>query len=451
MQDFTSGHEGKLIFHFAAPMLLGTVFQQLFSVVDSIVVGKFIGTEALAAVGASFPVIFIMISLIIGLVMGTTVVISQYFGARDFVKVKRAIDTMYIYSVIIGTVASVTGIFISEPLLRLIDLPEEILPQAVVYLKIYLGGILIFFGFNGTSAVLRGLGDSKTPLYFLIIASIANIILVILFVGIFRWGVAGAAYATLLANAIAFALAIWWLNKTHKLIRIAIRGLHFDRETFQQSLRIGLPTGIQQMFVALGGIALLDIVNKFGTPVIAGYSVASRLDAMALIPAMSFSQALSTFVGQNIGANKPERIRTGLIATIKMSGIVTIVTTLIIVLGGHIIMSMFTNDSEVIRIGDQYLTIVSIFYITFTLMFIYSGITRGAGDTLWPMVITIISLWLIRIPFAWYFSGKFGSQGIWWSIPAGWTFGMIMSYLYYKTGRWKNKAVVKYADNEQLQ
>ena len=451
MQDFTSGHEGKLIFQFAAPMLLGTVFQQLFSVVDSIVVGKFIGTEALAAVGASFPVIFIMISLIIGLVMGTTVVISQYFGARDFVKVKRAIDTMYIYSVIIGTVASVTGIFISEPLLRLIDLPEEILPQAVVYLKIYLGGILIFFGFNGTSAVLRGLGDSKTPLYFLIIASIANIILVILFVGIFRWGVAGAAYATLLANAIAFALAIWWLNKTHKLIRIAIRGLHFDRETFQQSLRIGLPTGIQQMFVALGGIALLDIVNKFGTPVIAGYSVASRLDAMALIPAMSFSQALSTFVGQNIGANKPERIRTGLIATIKMSGIVTIVTTLIIVLGGHIIMSMFTNDSEVIRIGDQYLTIVSIFYITFTLMFIYSGITRGAGDTLWPMVITIISLWLIRIPFAWYFSGKFGSQGIWWSIPAGWTFGMIMSYLYYKTGRWKNKAVVKYADNEQLQ
>jgi len=451
MQDFTSGHEGKLIFQFAAPMLLGTVFQQLFSVVDSVVVGKFIGTEALAAVGASFPVIFIMISLIIGLVMGTTVVISQYFGARDFVKVRRAIDTMYIYSAIIGTVASVTGIFISEPLLRLIDLPEEILPQAVVYLKIYLGGILIFFGFNGTSAVLRGLGDSKTPLYFLIIASIANIILVILFVGIFKWGVAGAAYATLLANAIAFALAIWWLNKTHKLIRIAIRGLHFDRETFQQSLRIGLPTGIQQMFVALGGIALLDIVNKFGTPVIAGYSVASRLDAMALIPAMSFSQALSTFVGQNIGANKPERIRTGLIATIKMSGIVTIVTTLIIVLGGHIIMSMFTNDSEVIRIGDQYLTIVSIFYITFTLMFIYSGITRGAGDTLWPMIITIISLWLIRIPFAWYFSGKFGSQGIWWSIPAGWTFGMIMSYLYYKTGRWKNKAVVKYADNEQLQ
>ncbi len=448
MKDLTSGHEGKLIFNFAAPMLIGNIFQQLFSVVDSIVVGKFIGKEALAAVGASFPVIFIMVSMIIGLVMGTTVVISQYFGAKDLVKVKRAVDTMYIYSAIFGAIATIVGILISEPLLRLINLPEEIIPQAVLYLKIYLSGILIFFGFNGTSAVLRGLGDSKTPLYFLIVATIANIILVVLFVGIFKWGVAGAAYATLLANAIAFALAIWWLNKTHKIIRIAIRGLHFDRETFQQSLRIGLPTGIQQTLVALGGIALLDIVNKFGTDVIAGYSVASRLDSLALIPAMSFSQALSTFVGQNIGANKPERIRAGLRATIRMSGIVTIITTVFIIFSGHIIMAMFTNDSEVIRLGDQYLTIVSLFYITFTMMFIYNGVTRGAGDTFWPMLFSILSLWIIRIPFAWFFSGRIGAPGIWWSIPAGWTVGFILSYFYYKTGRWKRKTVVKYVDNE---
>jgi putative MATE family efflux protein len=447
MQDFTSGHEGKLIFKFAAPMLIGNVFQQLFSVVDSIVVGKFIGKEALAAVGASFPVIFIMVSMIIGLVMGTTVVISQYFGAKDFLKVRRAIDTMYIYSAIIGIITTIIGFFISEPLLRLMDLPEEIMPQAVLYLKIYLGGILIFFGFNGTSAVLRGLGDSKTPLYFLIIASIANIILVLLFVGVFKWGVAGAAYATLLANALAFGLAIWWLNKTHKLIRIAIKGLHFDRETFQQSIRIGLPTGIQQTLVAMGALALMDIVNKFGTDVIAGYSVASRLDSLALIPAMSFSQALSTFVGQNIGANKPERIRAGLIATIKMSGIVTIVTTIFIVIWGHVIMSMFTNDKEVIRLGDQYLTIVSLFYITFTMMFIYNGVARGAGDTLLPMLFSILSLWIIRIPFAWYFSGQIGVAGIWWSIPAGWAVGLTLSFFYYKSGRWKNKAVVKYEDN----
>ncbi|MCX6326855.1 MAG: MATE family efflux transporter [Bacteroidia bacterium] len=447
MQDLTIGKEGKLIFQFAAPMLLGNVFQQLFSVVDSIVVGKFIGKEALAAVGASFPVIFIMVSMIIGLVMGTTVVISQYFGAKDFVKVKRAIDTMYIYSAVAGIIATIIGLIISEPLLRMLGLPEDIMPQAVQYLRIYLSGIIIFFGFNGTSAVLRGLGDSKTPLYFLIIATIANIILVLLFVGVFKWGVAGAAYATLIANGIAFGLAIYWLNKTHKLIRIAIKGLHFDREIFRQSINIGLPTGIQQTLVAMGALALMGIVNKFGTNVIAGFSVASRLDSLAMVPAMSFSQALSTFVGQNIGANKPERIRAGLIATVKMSGIVTIITTTFIIFSGHFLMSLFTKDSEVIRLGDQYLTIVSSFYIIFTLMFIYNGVMRGAGDTLIPMFFSLLSLWIIRIPMAWLLSGKIGATGIWWAIPAGWAIGLALSFSYYKSGRWKKKAVVKYDEN----
>ena len=447
MQDLTTGKEGKLIFQFAAPMLLGNVFQQLFSVVDSIVVGNFVGKEALAAVGASFPVIFIMVSMIIGLVMGTTVVISQYFGAKDFVKVKRAIDTMYIYSIVAGIITTIIGIIISEPLLRLLGLPEDIMPQAVQYLKIYLSGIIIFFGFNGTSAVLRGLGDSKTPLYFLIIATVANIILVLLFVAVFNWGVAGAAYATLIANGLAFALAIYWLNKTHKLIRIAIKGLHFDREIFRQSIRIGLPTGIQQTLVAMGALALMGIVNKFGTNVIAGYSVASRLDSLALIPAMSFSQALSTFVGQNIGANKSDRIRAGLQATLKMSGIVTIVTTIFIVFFGHLVMSLFTKDPEVIRLGDQYLTIVSIFYLLFTLMFIYNGVMRGAGDTMIPMFFSLLSLWIIRIPMAYFMSAKIGPTGIWWAIPAGWLIGLALSFVYYKSGRWKKKAVVKYDEN----
>ena len=447
MQDFTSGHEGKFIFKFAAPMLIGNIFQQLFSVVDSIVVGKFIGKEALAAVGASFPVIFVMVSLIVGLVMGTTIVISQNFGAKNMEKVKRAIDTMYICCAIIGVIATIVGILISEPILRFIDLPEELMPQATLYLKIYLSGILIFFGFNGTSAVLRGLGDSKTPLYFLIIANVANIILVILFVGVFRWGVAGAASATLLANVIAFGLAIWWLNKTHKLIRISVKRLNFDKEIFRQSMKIGLPTAVQQTLVAMGGIALMNIVNKFGTEVIAGYSVAFRLEALALVPTMSFSQALSAFVGQNIGANKIERIRAGLIATIKMAGIVTIITTLFVVIFGQIIMSMFTSDQEVIRIGSQYLTIVSLFYLAFTMMFIYNGVMRGAGDTLMPMIFSLISLWLIRIPFAWFLSARFGVQGIWWSIPAGWMIGYMLSYFYYKTGRWKTKTVVGYSEN----
>lgn len=447
MKDLTTGKEGKLIFQFAAPMLLGNVFQQLFSVVDSIVVGNFVGKQALAAVGASFPVIFVMVSMIIGIVMGTTIVISQYFGAGDLAKVRRAIDTMYIYSSVAGIIATIVGLIASEPLLRLLGLPEEIMPQATLYLRIYMSGMVIFFGYNGTSAVLRGLGDSKTPLYFLIVATISNIVLDLLFVAVFGWGVAGAAYATLISNALAFGLAIYWLNKTHKLIRIAIRGLHFDREIFRQSIRIGLPTGIQQTLVAIGGLALLGIVNKFGTNVVAGYSVAYRLDSIATVPAMSFAQALSTFVGQNIGANKPERIMAGLRSTLKMAGIVTIVTSLIIIITSHILIGFFTKDPEVIRIGDQYLTIVSSFYLLFTLMFIYSGVLRGAGDTLLPMFFSLLSLWIIRIPFAWMLSGKIGSTGIWWAIPAGWLIGLILSYSYYKTGRWKRKAIVKYSEN----
>jgi len=447
MQDLTTGKEGKLIFQFAAPMLIGNIFQQLFSVVDSIVVGNFVGKEALAAVGASFPIIFMMVSLITGIVMGTTVVVSQYFGAKDLEKVKRAIETMYVYTAAAGIVVTAAGLIFAKPLLHLIGLPEDIMPQATQYLRIFFSGIIIFFGYNGTSAVLRGLGDSKTPLYFLIIATVSNIILDLLFVAVFKWGVAGAAYATLLANGIAFGLAIFWLNKTHKLVRIAIKGLHFDGEIFRHSIRIGLPTGIQQTFVALGSLALMGIVNTFGTNVIAGFTVASRLDSLAMVPAMSFSSALSTFVGQNIGANKTERIRTGLISTIRMAGIVTIVTTIVIVLWGNLIMGMFTRDPEVIKIGGQYLTIVSIFYFLFTLMFIYNGVMRGAGDTFIPMFFSLISLWIIRIPLAYFLSGKIGSQGIWWAIPAGWFIGMTLSFIYYKTGRWKAKAVVKYKEN----
>lgn len=447
MRDLTTGNEGKLIIRFAAPMLLGNVFQQLFSVIDSVVVGNFVGKVALAAIGASFPVIFVMVSLIIGIVMGITIIIAQYFGAGDYVKVKRAIDTMYIFSFMAGALSSLAGILFAEPLLKLLRLPEEIMPSATLYLRIYFSGMIIFFGYNGTSAVLRGLGDSKTPLYFLIIASVANIILDLLFVALFKWGIAGAAYATLAANGLAFVLAIIWLNKTHKFIRIAIKGLHFDRETFLQSINIGLPAGIQHTLVAVGGLALMGIVNTFGTDVIAGYSVASRLDALAAVPAMSFAAALSTFVGQNMGANKTERIRAGLISTIKMSGIVTFVTTLTIVIFGSFIMSLFTDDPEVIRLGAQYLTIVSIFYILFTMMFIYNGVMRGAGDTLFPMFFTILSLWIVRIPMAYFLSKHVGPVGIWWAIPSGWAVGVVLSYFYYRSGRWKKKVVVKYPDN----
>jgi len=428
-------------------MLAGSIFQQLYNVVDSIIVGNFIGKEALAAVGASFPVIFVLISMIIGLAMGVTIIISQYFGAGNIEKVRRAIDTMFITLFFASIITTIAGILFSEEIFRLLNLPEDIMPQALSYLNIYLLGMVGFFGFNGVSAVLRGLGDSMTPLWFLIISTITNIILDILFIVVFKMGIEGVAYATIISQGGAFITAIFWLNKNHKVIRFSFRNLVFDREIFKLGNKIGLPSGLQHTFVALGMMAIMGIVNSFGTDVIAAYSAASRLDAIAVIPAMILSQALATFVGQNMGAQKPERVRTGLIATIKITILVTIITTAIVVLFGSFFMKAFTSDSEVIRIGNEYLTIVSLFYILFAMMFIFTGVMRGAGETIVPMIFTLLSLWLVRIPVAWFLSDYMGSEkGIWWSFPIGWAIGLILSWVYYSTGRWKRKVIVKPAE-----
>lgn len=444
MKDLTSGKESRLIFYFAMPMLIGNVFQQLYNIVDSIIVGNFLGKEALAAVGASFPIIFTLISMIIGIASGAMVVISQYFGAKDIERVKRTISTFYIFLFFASIFISAIGIYFSEDIFRLMQLPEEIMPQAKSYLNIYLLGMVSFFGFNGTSAILRGLGDSKTPLYFLIAATLFNIIFDILFVVVFEWGIEGAAFATVLSQTGAFLTTIFYLNKTHDVVKLRVMSLKFDRDLFRKALKIGLPSGIQQSVVALGMMAMMGIVNTFGTDVIAGYSVAIRLDSLAIMPAMNFSAALSTFVGQNLGANKQERVKKGLISTLLMSSVVSILVTAILLLWGKDLMTLFTNDPEVVRIGYEYLTIVSLFYVVFSIMFSLNGVLRGAGDTLVPMFITLFALWIMRIPSAYLLSQKFGETGIWWAVPIGMLTGTLLSFLYYKTGRYKSKVVVQY-------
>lgn len=306
MKDLTVGKESKLILQFATPMLLGNLFQQLYNVVDTWVIGRFIDKQALAAVGASFPIIFILISMVIGFASGATIIISQYFGAKKLESVKRTIDTLYIVMFFASIAVTLLGILFSDDIFRLIQLPEDVLPQASLYLDIYFSGIVFMFGFNGTAAILRGLGDSKTPLYFMIISTLTNVILDLAFVLVFEWGIAGVAVATIISQGGAFLTAIWYLNRSHDVVNLSISKIVFDKEIFKKSLRIGLPTGFQQTFVAIGLLALTWIVNLFGTDVIAAYSIAMRIDSLASLPAMNFAAALSTFVGQNIGANKSD-------------------------------------------------------------------------------------------------------------------------------------------------
>ena len=441
MKDLTQGNESRVILVFALPMLLGNVFQQFYNIVDSAIVGNILGKEALAAVGASFPVIFVLISLVIGVSIGSTIIISQYFGAKDYVNVKKAIDSLFIFLFFAAIIIMIIGLVFSRMIFVAMKLPPDIIPDAVTYFNIMLYGLIFMFGYNAVSSVLRGLGDSTTPLYFLIVATVLNIILVVLFVWVFGWGIAGSAWATVIAQSVSFLLGAFYLNRFHDLVKFSFKDIGFHREIFVKSLKIGVPSGLQQTFVALGMMALLRIVNDFGTNTIAAYSVAGRIDSFAMIPAMTFSMALSTFVGQNIGAGKTDRVKKGFVATLWMTSAISLVVTLIAILFGSNIMSWFNHDPEVIRIGHNYLVIVCSFYILFSAMFATAGVIRGAGDTLIPMFITLLSLWLLRIPSSYLLSRYFGTDGIWWGIPIAWAFGLIGSVIYYFTGRWKRKAI----------
>lgn len=448
MKDLTTGNEGKLIFQFALPMLFGNIFQQMYNVVDSIIIGKVLGKEALAAVGANFPLIFALISFVVGIAIGSTVIVAQYFGAKKMDLVKRTIDTLYIFMFGASIFLTIIGIWGSKYIFNLISLPDDVIPLAVDYFNVYAIGFIFFFGFQGTSAVLRGLGDSKTPLYFLIVATLMNIALDLFFVLVLKWGVKGVAAATVISQAGAFISIVIYLNLYHKFLDFSPLKMRFDTEIFKKSLRIGLPSGFQQTFVSIGFLALYRIVNMFGTPTIAAYSIAMRIDMFAAMPAMNFSAAISTFVGQNIGANKYERIGKGLNATLLMTSVISVVVSGMAIIFAKPLMYLFTNDAEVVGIGIQYLYIVSGFYVIFSIMFTLGGVLRGAGDTIFPMIITIFSLWIIRIPLSYFLSVEIGSNGIWWGIPIAWVVGVIASLTYYKTGRWKKRVVVKHDESQ---
>lgn len=444
MNDLTVGNESKQIFLFAIPLLLSNIFQQLYNVVDRVIVGRFIGTEALAAVGESFPVIFVMISLLWGISSGITVVVSQYYGAKDYEKVNRSVSTFFIFIVISSLIMSAIGILFSEKIFILLRLPQEVMGDSLTYLNIYLSGLVFAFLFYGTNAILRGVGDSKTPLYFVVFSTLLNIVLDIIFVMYFNWAIAGVAWATVIAQAVTVFIAMYYLRKKNNMIQFSLKKLQFDKKIFMQSMRIGLPTGIQQTFVALGAVAILIFVNDFGTKTVAAFTAAGTLDAFAAMPAMAISVAIATFVGQNIGANKLERVKKGFRSTLIFSVSISVIVSASMILFGKQMLTLFSSDPEVLNIGYNYLIIVSSFYFLFSIMFTINGALRGAGDTLIPMFITLIALWLLRIPLSYYLSRpelNLGSDGIWWGIPIAWLFGAVASYLYFRTGKWKTKKI----------
>lgn len=441
--DLTHGPVWKVIIRFAVPLLIGNLLQQLYSITDSIIVGQFLGKEALAAVSASFFIYYFIISLVIGIGSGTSVVVSQFFGAQQYDKVQRAFSSFFIFMLIAGVILSITGIIFAESIFRLTNTPEEVIPEAVAYFKIYIGGTFLFVTFNSIISILRGVGESVRPMIFILITTLLNIFLDLLFIIGFEWGIEGAARATVISQGIGMCIALGYVNNTHPLLSIKKQDMLFDGKLFMESLKIGLPTSIQQCAIALGLIALLGIVNSFGTNTLTAYGAAGKIDTIITQAVLTLSGALAAFCGQNMGAKRLDRVKKGVRFTMLVNLLFGLFTFCAVYFFGGEMMLAFTNDPDVITIGKEYLLIVGAFFIVHGALNVYNGALRGAGDTLFPMAISLICLWLIRIPLAYNLSACLGRSGIWWAIGLSIGIGLIVTYIYYRIGFWKRKCVVK--------
>ena len=415
----------------------------LYNVTDSVIVGQFLGKESLAAVSASFFIYYFIISLVIGIGSGTSVVISQFFGAMEFDKVQKAFSSFFIFMLVAGVLLSIAGIIFAEPMFRLTNTPEDVIPQAVAYFRIYVGGTFLFVTFNSIISILRGVGESVRPMLFILLTTILNIALDLLFIVVFKWGIEGAARATVIAQGIGMCVALGYVNNTHPLLSIKKQDLLFDMGLFKEGLRIGLPSSVQQCAISLGLIALLGIVNSFGTDTLTAYGAAGKIDTIIIQAVLTLSGALAAFCGQNIGAGHLDRVRDGVRFAMLVNLLLGLATFTAIYFFGDKMMLAFTKDPEVIRIGKEYLLIMGGFFIVHGGLNVFNGALRGAGDTLFPMAVSITCLWLIRIPLAYWFSSIWGRSGIWWAIGASLCIGLTITYIYYKLGFWKNKGPLR--------
>ena len=432
--DLTEGKVWKVIVRFALPLLVGNLLQQFYNITDSIIVGQFLGKEALAAVSASFFIYYFIISLVIGVGSGTTVVISQLFGAKQYQKVQLAFSSFFIFMLVGGIILSIAGIIFAEPVFRLTNTPEEVIPQAVAYFRIYIGGTFLFVTFNSIISILRGVGESVRPMLFILITTVLNIAFDLLFILVFKWGIEGAARATVVSQGIGMCIALAYVNNTHPLLSIKKQDMLFDWKLFKESLKIGLPTSVQQCAIALGLIALLGIVNSFGTNTLTAYGAAGKIDTIITQAILTLSGALAAFCGQNIGAGRLDRVKKGVQFTMYTNIALGLLTFAAVYLFGNEMMRIFTKDIDVVAIGKEYLLIIGGFFIVHGALNVYNGALRGAGDTLFPMITSLVCLWLIRIPLAYYLSSWLGRNGIWWAIGISITIGLIVTFVYYKMG-----------------
>ncbi len=443
-RDMTTGNIILLLVRFAIPLLIGNLFQMMYNTVDSLVVGNFVGKEALAAVGSTTMIVNMLVFFFNGVSVGAGVVISRYFGAKDYDRLHAAVETTIFVTFVFGVLFTGIGVLLVRPMLIFMSTPEDVMDAATVYLRIYFTGILGLLVYNMGSGILRAVGDTRRPLLFLIFTSVINAVLDLLFVIVFHAGIAGVAYATIIAQFISAGLILLLLSRTKDIYRLSWRDLRCDRHILGQIFTIGLPTGIQSVVTAFSNVFVQSYINSFGSACMAGWSCYNKLDTFIMLPMQSMAQAATTFVGQNMGAGKQDRANRGTVQSLLLTvSITAVIATFLFVFAGPAT-GIFTNDEEVIRYGEMFLR-TNVYFLLFNCVnHTLAGALQGRGDSTGPMVIMLMNFVAVRQIYLFIMTRYISNTPrlVGFSYPVGWTACCIVevTYFYLRWGRKKSRA-----------
>ena len=433
IQDLTVGDSGKVLLRYTIPMFISVAFQQIYNIADSMIAGEFAGKDALAAVGASYPITMIFMAVAVGCNIGCSVVISQLFGAKAYEKLKTAVYTTLFTGFLLSVFLMAVGLAATPAMMRLIRTPDNIFADGALYLRIYIGGFVFLFLYNVTTGMFNSLGDSRTPLYFLIGSSVGNILLDLLFVAVFHWGVAGVAWATFLAQGAACVLALFAFRRRLAEVKTEGKAQFFSMEVLKKIALVAVPSILQQSFISIGNIFIQGLVNSYGSDVIAGYSAAIKLNTFIITGLTTLGNGISGFTAQNLGAGKPARVRECYRAGVKMAICVSIPFFAVFFFFGKEMMLLFMEGTSglAMETGILFLRIVSPFYFVISVKLTADGVLRGAESMRYFMIATFTDL-ILRVILAFIFSAWLKAAGIWMSWPAGWCVGTLLSVAFYR-------------------
>lgn len=430
-KNLTVGKPFSVLVKYVLPLFGSIIFQQLYNIADSLIAGRFIGTDALASVGNSYEITLIFIAFAFGCNIGTSVVVARFFGQEDKQKVKSAVYTSAIFGLILGIVLTAVGLAVTVPLLKAINTPLDIIKSSSEYLYIYIGGFLFLLLYNIATGIFAALGDSKTPFIMLATSSVANVIMDIIFVKYFNMGVPGVAWATFLCQGICGLIAIIYaLVRTKKLYKEKVK--KFDLYILKEIVGIAVPSMLQQLFISVGNIIIQGFINNFGTSAIGGYAAAVKLNNMTITSISAVGNGMSNYTAQNLGANKPKRINQGFVAGLTFSGICAALFTILYIVFREDFIKLFITDGnqEAVNVGTKFILIVAPFYVFISVKLIADGILRGANRMGFFMISTFVDL-IIRVAFSAVFAKTIGINGIWWSWPIGWLIALLISLVLY--------------------